>query len=269
MDSVVRDELRMLRARAYGPSPDIGDDPTALHRLHALEAEERAAHAAAGLIAAGPPNARAASPGAPPPLPPLPPLPTTAASRPAPVVVAAGAPPVSAAPVRMPPRRWFLSRGLAMLWVASLVGVAAIAAGTTFAAGWIAPIAAHAPSRQIATLTPEPGFTWPERLFGSTQSDTLGFSFRGMTIIRAPRGMVGFGADAPCLIAVASAQLQGEGAGIDGPIYSGCGAGSFPATLQFLIDSNAPAELRSTLPGGTAVQFVLDGDRLGVFSDAH
>lgn len=288
MDSAVRDELRMLRARAYGPSPDIEGDPTAVHRLHALEAEERAAQAAADVIPAGPHERPAAAPGTPPAQPPLPPLPAMAASRlaaarltapvvvaagappaSARVVVAAGAPPASAAPVRMPPRRWFLSRGLGMLWVASLVAVAAIAAGTTFAAGWIAPIAVHVESRQIATLTPEPGFTWPDQLFGSAQSGALGFSFRGMTIMRAPRGMVSFGVDAPCLIAVATARLQEEGAGIDGPIYSGCGAGSFPATLQFLIDPSSPAELRSTLPVGSAVQFVLDGDRLGVFSDAR
>jgi hypothetical protein len=288
MDSVVRDELRMLRARAYGPSPDIEGDPTALHRLHALEAEERAAQAAE-VVPAGPHETPAAAPGTPPAQPPLPPLTAMAASRlaaarltapvvvaagappasAAPVVVAAGAPPTSAAPARMPPRRWFLSRGLGMLWVASLVAVAAIATGTTFAAGWIAPIAVHVESRQIATLTPEPGFIWPDQLFGSAQSGALGFSFRGVTIMRAPRGMVSFGVDAPCLIAVATAHLQDEGAGIDGPIYSGCGAGSFPATLQFLIDPSSPAELRSTLPVGSAVQFVLDGDRLGVFSDAR
>lgn len=35
------DELRVLRARAYGPAADIADDPAALRRLAELEALAR------------------------------------------------------------------------------------------------------------------------------------------------------------------------------------------------------------------------------------
>ena len=38
MDTATLDELRALRARAYGPSADIDQDPAAVRRLHELEA---------------------------------------------------------------------------------------------------------------------------------------------------------------------------------------------------------------------------------------
>ena len=38
MDTDIREELRLLRARAFGPAADIDRDPAALHRLRELEA---------------------------------------------------------------------------------------------------------------------------------------------------------------------------------------------------------------------------------------
>jgi hypothetical protein len=37
MDAATRDELRVLRARAYGPSADIDQEPSAIQRLRELE----------------------------------------------------------------------------------------------------------------------------------------------------------------------------------------------------------------------------------------
>ena len=37
IDTAAHDELRMLRARAYGPAADIDRDPTAAERLRELE----------------------------------------------------------------------------------------------------------------------------------------------------------------------------------------------------------------------------------------
>ena len=37
MDDDVREELRLLRARAYGPQADIADDPVAVSRLRDLD----------------------------------------------------------------------------------------------------------------------------------------------------------------------------------------------------------------------------------------
>ena len=62
------------------------------------------------------------------------------------------------------PRRWLLSPGFALLWLLSLVAVAAVAAGVTFAATWIPQIAQHGDARQIATLSPDPAFDWPKAL---------------------------------------------------------------------------------------------------------
>jgi hypothetical protein len=255
MDDAGRDELRMLRARAYGPSADIEDDGAALRRLRELEARERSARTV--VSAAGADHAE---------LPPRPPVPPPPAPR-LPPVLPAG--PTNAGPVvpRTPRRRWLLSRGLAVLWVVSLVAVAAIAAGTAWASSWVARVVVHTDARQIATLDPDGDVKFPEGMFGDGRPDVIGYEFRGLTIMRAPRGLQP-GGDAPCLIAVASAGIEETG-GIDGPLFSGCGAGGFPATVQFLVVPESPAELRSTLPVGSAIQFVLDGDRVGVFSDAH
>jgi len=60
------DELGRLRRRAYGPDPDIADDPRALARLAELEeALRRRATAAAPVVAAlAPPPRRRRDPGA-------------------------------------------------------------------------------------------------------------------------------------------------------------------------------------------------------------
>jgi hypothetical protein len=52
-------------------------------------------------------------------------------------------------------------------------------------------------------------------------------------------------------------------------VYSGCRVGDFPATVQFSIGSNAPQELRDRYPDGSSLQFVFDGDRIGVFLDSE
>lgn len=54
---------------------------------------------------------------------------------------------------------------------------------------------------------------------------------------------------------------------MNGPLYYGCRTGAFPATFEVALDSSVPAELRAQFPEGGALQFVLHGDRIGVFWD--
>ena len=53
---------------------------------------------------------------------------------------------------------------------------------------------------------------------------------------------------------------------ISGLAYSACRLGAFPATVEMVVDSNAPEELRAAYPD-SALQFVKQGDQIGVFLD--
>ena len=92
------------------------------------------------------------------------------------------------------------------------------------------------------------------------------FSFEGLTVARTPWSMFGQGDD-DCLFVVADQRIGDDGS-IRGPIYTGCRAGSFPATAEFLVGIDSPQQLRDRFGDGTALQFVLDGDVVGVFVGA-
>ncbi|QAY58979.1 hypothetical protein ET475_02525 [Microbacterium protaetiae] len=283
MDDVDLEELRMLRARAYGPSADIRTDPAAQRRLNQLEAAARSAPPA--VVSATPLGGAASGrPGPPPPLPPGLSTPTPARGTTTParlaeptVTVAGGAAAASSgpsarqrrtAPAAGPaPRRWFLSRGFAWLWLASLVAVGAVAAGVAFAAFWVAPVMRHVDAQQIATLSPDPDFPWIDALQSAAGDDSVGFTFHGLSLVQADTNLFGLGsAGSPCLVAYPTASATDDS--ISGPFFSGCAAGAFPATVQLTADTTMPAELLDAVGEGTALQFVLDGDRVGVFSDA-
>jgi hypothetical protein len=54
---------------------------------------------------------------------------------------------------------------------------------------------------------------------------------------------------------------------INGPVYYGCRAGGFPATVQLDVDATTPSALRDRVAKGSALLFVLDHELVGVFSD--
>ena len=56
-----------------------------------------------------------------------------------------------------------------------------------------------------------------------------------------------------------------EGFSIDSTVHSGCRVGGFPGIAQFMIGSDVPEEMRAEFPEGSALRFVFDGDRVGVF----
>ncbi|MFH8251200.1 hypothetical protein ACH3VR_12590 [Microbacterium sp. B2969] len=235
-------ELRRLRARAYGPAPDIHGDPAALRRLEELEARNRQ-------VASVPADEAPVSDA-----PPSEPEPGPALEE-------------HAEPAE--PSRGF-RRWMPWLWLASLVTVGVLAAAWTFATAivWFAPLQRDAAIAQVAVLTVDEAFDAPA-VFGSPVADRVGFQdFDGLTAMTAEGGVMGAGADDTCLVVVPTASIDTEADIYNGPIFVGCSAGAFPATVELLVTHDQPEGIRDRFPAGTALQFVLDGERVVVFSDA-
>lgn len=267
MDADSERELRELRARAYGPRADIATDPVALRRLEDLEAS-RAATAAA---VAGSVDTRAES---------------VAADRgddgrasddlldrlgddslwddPD---ASAGPEPTESAVA--PPAR--LGRRRGALWVASVVASAAVAALATFAVTSLQTVSVSSGAPQVDTLRLTPAAV-PASWFGA-ESNATSAEFAGLTIFETPGWTSESGdraSDNRCLSAAKTSDLpeKGEDANMGGPIYGTCGVASFPTALAIPFSDDLPDELLERYPSGVAIQFVLDGDRIGVFLDS-
>ena len=257
-------ELTALRRRAYGPDADIDADPAALARLRELEEQDRARAAASEARAEGAAEA-VAQPDEP------------AESAPALTAVAAagdatGDPAADTAadmtgdardgeprPPRPIATRWILA------WAASVAAVAIVVGGLVFGLAAMPPVPTASGARQVETLTqPVEAGEWLKRWAGGESVRV--FSFEGLTVARTPWSMFGQGDD-DCLFVVADQRIGDDGS-INGPIYTGCRAGSFPATAEFLVGIDSPQQLRDRFGDGTALQFVLDGDVVGVFVGA-
>lgn len=254
MKPAVRAELEALRLRAYGPSPDITDDPAALRRLAELE----------GWAERPEPDLRPAETDA-------------AASAPGTADEDSGETDAPApGSEEHPPRPRFV-RGFSfrdvprlawLAWGASLVAVAVLAAVVTYGAASIAPVAVSQGARQIATLEPDPSLRVPTGWFGAGASSHA-YRFFGLTLFETTQGMYG-STSGECMTIVLSSDLPPDeesvrdGFSTAGPIYSGCRVGSFPVTISVGVDSASPLELRTQFPGA-ALQFIKDGDRIGVF----
>lgn len=250
MDEDVRAELRMLRARAYGPAADIDDDPVARERLAELEdmlrrpAEEE------------PPPAPVES--------------TLVSSKPGPEPSAPEADePVDAEAVVA----GGIPRRALWLWTGSLVLVAGLVGGITYAATAIAPILRAGDGvRQIATLDvdPDPDFTEARQMFGGGEGSLVYESYEGLIAFSVSGGWDGSD-DTQCITVVAEEHIMTEegGWGVNGPVAYGCGAGSFPATAQLAINDALPDAVRERFADASALQFVLGEDQVGVFADTR
>ena len=249
-------ELRSLQARAYGPDGDIHDDQDALARLQALEAEaafvQESAGAAEAIDEADEAGAEA----------------STDEFEPAVDAAVDAAVEVERVEASAPDRTFRPSTP--WLWLGSLVAVAAIAVLWTFTTmvGVLTPIQGAPETDQVAVLAPDPDFVTPG-FFGASEFELTGFAdFHGVTLIASDRGWFGAAEDGACLWFVRTQDITVDGDSINGPVYNDCSVGSFPATIELLVDSEMPEELRHEFPVGTALQFVLDGDRVGVFVDS-
>ncbi|MFK3834909.1 hypothetical protein [Microbacterium sp. NPDC087868] len=277
MDAANDAELRELRARAYGPRADITNDRAAMRRLRELEAARRAELSAA-TAPAGPPVGAEEPDAAP-----AEQLPTDAAPA---VAARTGAPAADdgepewwqpgeepdddarvGATASVPRRR-------RVLWALSVIASAAVAAGVTYALTGVAPVSASSGVPQTTTLHPTTSTAVPQGFFGAAE-DTPVYDFYGLTLFHAEGGFGGGGSGDTdvCIIAVATEEVPAVDSfdstswGVNGPIYNGCSAGAFPATIEVPLRSEAPETLRTRFPEARGVQFVLDGDRVGVFVD--
>ena len=287
MDAV-DEELRTLRARAYGPHADIANDPAAVRRLDELEAlrttrraermsADAASPAAVDVVPVDERMPDALTPG----LsdldalfPAAPEVPSSTELPASPQLPASAEHPAAAEETTTPqepagPRR----HRRRTLWIAAATA-AALAAGITYAVVSFAPVSASSGAPQISTLAPTNAIDVPVGFIGAVEDSPV-FEFHGMTLFVGG----GFGgAAAPgaaCLLALdttqipAAADFDSSGWSIDGNVYSGCGVGAFPATVEVPLTSEAPGDLTAAFPDGTALQFVLDGDRIGVFLDSE
>jgi hypothetical protein len=165
------------------------------------------------------------------------------------------------------PSRWSRlgRKRVAVLWVSSLLAVALVVGVVT---AFTVPRTSTAGGvRHVGSMTQDPDFQWPE-FFGPQEPGAQGFTdFYGMTALTGNRL---FGAEAAdtCMLVVPTAQIHHDAAALTGPILNGCGAGAFRATVQLIVQGDLPAPLLERFPQGTALQFVLDGDRVDVYSDA-
>ncbi|MCP2635557.1 hypothetical protein K0817_003135 [Microbacterium sp. HD4P20] len=117
----------------------------------------------------------------------------------------------------------------------------------------------------------------PSGFAGAGPSSSV-FEFHGLTLFESAGGFGSYGSGVgagPCLTVMATEQVPSaeefdpSSWSFNGPVYSGCAIGAFPASVEVGFDSNTPSELRDRFPSGRALQFVLDGDRLGVFLDSE
>jgi hypothetical protein len=255
MDAATDEELRRLRARAYGPTADIDQDPAAVRRLQELEALRRRRSAAGPEVEATPDHDPE---GGDQPLADLgllsSPVPDSEEESPAPAD-------------RLPRRR-------TGRWILAVLASAALAAGVTAAVIWVIPVRVSAGAPQVATLEPSLALEVPPQWFGAAP-DAAVYEFYGLTLFESeysPNSGI-LGGENSCFSVVNSDQVpatedfDASSWSLDGQIYSDCSMGAFPATVEVPIDGDSPDSLRARYPEGTAVQFVLDGDRIGVFLD--
>ncbi|MFG6503859.1 hypothetical protein [Microbacterium sp. P05] len=262
MDASTQHELNMLQARAYGPEADIDQDPRAAQRLRELES-----------TFAGPEPAGIA-PVVPEPAPaePAPPLgghlgshreairePEDERHEPEPDSVEA--------------RTSFIGKivspRLRVWWVLSVIASIVASAAITHALTSIAPVSSSSGAPQIATLEKTTAVEVPSGWFGAGPSSAV-FEFFGLTIFESSGGYAVAGRE--CISAVATEDLPEPDANlnnqsIQGSYFAGCRVGAFPASVELFVDSSAPEEMRAQFPPGSALQFVFDGNRVGVFLD--
>lgn len=277
MDGRRAEELRRLRVRAYGPDADIAADRPALLRLRELEAEAAGtAHAdtlpaeptaeASPAAQVGHASAEALIVGTEAEVGPTDPRDQCRTSDPPGVSGDGDAsrPPDDVrrrGPDRLLSRLRRLSlRQAVWLWIASAAVIAFAASAVTMTVG------VHE-VRQIAVLQVDEEFVAPG-YFGFDSEHVIGYrSFSGLTAIRVDGEWVGLGSGRECLYVIRTEDVDAESDALSlsfsagGPVY-GCTAGDLPALIQLEVTEEAPEELRQALPGGTGLQFVLDGDRV-------
>jgi hypothetical protein len=220
-------ELAELRARAYGPGPDIGGDPDAVARLQALEDARRPAASVRPAASAGSRTAPAARAGGP--------LPR--------VVLAPPRPPLPGA------RRPIGRRALAIAWAASVVVVGLAVSGAT-AAAFLAGDARHdAVLRHVAEGRSSTAAT----AFGLTGDVTTYDDLAGMQILTATPGAN------ICILVQARADPTSRDE-VDGD----CAPRGLPVTADLVVRSTYPDAVLARYAPGTTIRFTYEGGIVNV-----
>lgn len=242
MSTAADEELRALRARAYGPTADIEDDPAALRRLQQLEARRQPRPRAEDVVPPAPAMetidsepTRAAEP-----------VSRTRRSRRQPEdaegdalgVFDTSADDADAAPPTAEPAErlaaWFSVRTTRILWVVAIVAAAAMSAAVTFALVKVTPVASSAGAPQIATLDATSDVAIPAGWMGVGPSSAV-FDFYGLVIVESSGGYYNGSVGSDCLTVARADQVpdkddfdSSNGWTYDGPMYTGCAVGAFP-----------------------------------------
>lgn len=260
MDAEARGELDDLRARAYGPDADLAQDPGAWARLRELEELDRRRRAdAAASEAVGAPLV--AGPIAP--------------DDAGIVDVDTESEDGSDDDEELPARAPLVRRARTVwLWAGSLAAVAAVSSAASIAATTFVPVARTAGVAQVDTLRPDPAVdTAALGSWGFDSADVVGYAdFNGLTAYAGSTQVGSAGTRADCLLLVETADvpsLDDTGAFQGGFRSGSCGAGVFPATVEFVVTPEMPEVFRERFPVGSSVQFVRDGEQVGVFTDAE
>ena len=249
-------ELAALRRRAYGPNADIQFDPSALERLRELEEA----------IRPQPPARRD-------------PEPVLADEQQVPQQ-----PRVTEEAEREPHEilrrlRVYALLGLRRLarirrsTVLIVLGVAVTATVVIVAlvlVERVQPDPLQVGAEQVARLSIDPSFEAPFLFGGSEDRSAPAFQeFYGLRPVVSEGALIGGVSGDDCLNIISSADLEKATANsFSGLWMSGCGAGGFPAIIQFRADmQEAPEELDSAFPNSAGLQFVYDSahDEVVVF----
>lgn len=275
MDEQQAAELRVLRARAYGPDADISADPAALARLHELEQRStaEAAVATADAVAWGPPPddpfsdddtpalagpaLAETAPGFAAVLVDRVPEAPDAAELPGSEAASSDGPGIDdpstesepdAAPAHRSRRRTIL------LWASSLVVAALIGAGVTYATSDPAIGA-------VAVLDVDPDGEWPEAYGGQGDNGIVFDEFYGLSVIYSPYAG---GEDGTSCMFVTLIQDSPEAN--NNVFTAGCAAGSFAASASIPVTASMPDDLLERFPEGSTLQFVKDDSRVLVYA---
>jgi hypothetical protein len=172
------------------------------------------------------------------------------------------------------PARWkaVVARHAKPLWAASVVIAGALAAVVAVALTSASPVSASSGAPQVDVLELTATDRIPEGWFGADDG-TVAADYLGFTIFSYPGWNETRDDDTECVAAVITAQIPPTDDfdqydwSYGGDFSSGCSVGAFPATVEVPVDRGAPDELTGRYPAARALQFVLDGDRVGVFVD--
>ncbi len=194
MDDDAREELRRLRARAYGPDADIADDPSAAERLSALEERDREERSPAPML----------------PIVAEEPVASGSVALGPEVVAEEGDEEAEGEEVPRERRPLIGSKRALWVWALSLAVVTALASAATALSLTFVPVARSVGAPQVGTLEPDPD-TEPPAIFGQRTGAERAFrSFYGVT------AFVGFAqVDAtenrsPCIYLLDSAEVTAQ-----------------------------------------------------------